>query len=431
MNEDDYSPAGEKLQKVLARMGLASRRDIEAWITEGRVKVNGAAATLGQRVDSHDAISVDGRLLKREEEAESVRRVLIYNKPEGEVCTRDDPEGRPTVFERLPRLRSGRWINVGRLDINTTGLLLFTTDGELANRLMHPSYEMDREYAVRVRGEVTEEMLENLKNGVMLEDGPAKFTDIQEAPGGEGFNHWYHCVVMEGRNREVRRLWESQGLVVSRLKRVRFGPVFITSDLTMGRWREMGQQEVDILSEEVGLRPVALPAMKAKSREKLERMQRKSAKPVAPRSRPARSEGDERPARAPRGEKAERPSRPRGEGAERPVRSPRPARGEGDERPVRAPRGEKAERPSRPRGEGAERPARAPRPAGRSEPRGTPIAERPKDSGRKPQRPARPQGDAVEVAERPQRKPKPQRPVSRRSNPPAGEGQRPGFGRKR
>ena len=299
MNEDDYSPAGEKLQKVLARMGLASRRDIEAWITEGRVKVNGAAATLGQRVDSHDAISVDGRLLKREEEAESVRRVLIYNKPEGEVCTRDDPEGRPTVFERLPRLRSGRWINVGRLDINTTGLLLFTTDGELANRLMHPSYEMDREYAVRVRGEVTEEMLENLKNGVMLEDGPAKFTDIQEAPGGEGFNHWYHCVVMEGRNREVRRLWESQGLVVSRLKRVRFGPVFITSDLTMGRWREMGQQEVDILSEEVGLRPVALPAMKAKSREKLERMQRKSAKPVAPRSRPARSEGDERPARAP------------------------------------------------------------------------------------------------------------------------------------
>lgn len=431
MNEDDYSPAGEKLQKVLARMGLASRRDIEAWITEGRVKVNGAAATLGQRVDSHDAISVDGRLLKREEEAESVRRVLIYNKPEGEVCTRDDPEGRPTVFERLPRLRSGRWINVGRLDINTTGLLLFTTDGELANRLMHPSYEMDREYAVRVRGEVTEEMLENLKNGVMLEDGPAKFTDIQEAPGGEGFNHWYHCVVMEGRNREVRRLWESQGLVVSRLKRVRFGPVFITSDLTMGRWREMGQQEVDILSEEVGLRPVALPAMKAKSREKLERMQRKSAKPVAPRSRPARSEGDERPARAPRGEKAERPSRPRGEGAERPVRSPRPARGEGDERPVRAPRGEKAERPSRPRGEGAERPARAPRPAGRGEPRSTPIAERPKDSGRKPQRPARPQGDAVEVAERPQRKPKPQRPVSRRSNPPAGEGQRPGFGRKR
>ncbi|WP_137823763.1 23S rRNA pseudouridine(2605) synthase RluB, partial [Pseudomonas sp. D(2018)] len=322
MSDVEYSPTGEKLQKVLARMGLASRRDIEAWITEGRVKVNGEAATLGQRVDSHDAISVDGRLLKREEEVESVRRVLIYNKPEGEVCTRDDPEGRPTVFERLPRLKAGRWINVGRLDINTTGLLLFTTDGELANRLMHPSYEMDREYAVRVRGEVTEEMLENLKQGVMLDDGPAKFTDIKEAPGGEGFNHWYHCVVMEGRNREVRRLWESQGLVVSRLKRVRFGPVFITSDLTMGRWREMGQNEVDILSTEVGLKPVALPAMKGKFREKLDRLQRKSAKPVG--ARGPRSEGGERPARGPRSEGGERPARgPRSEGGERPARGPR------------------------------------------------------------------------------------------------------------
>ncbi len=271
---------GEKLQKVLARLGMASRRDIEKWIVEGRVKVNGAVASLGQRVDSHDAIAVDGRLLKREEASEVVRRVLIYNKPDGEICTRNDPEGRPTVFDRLPRPKEGRWINIGRLDINTTGLLLFTTDGELANRLMHPSYEMDREYAVRVRGEVDDEMIERLKTGVMLEDGPARFTDIQEAPGGEGFNHWYHCVVMEGRNREVRRLWESQGLVVSRLKRVRFGPVFMTSDLPMGRWREMSQAEVDILSEEVGLKPVALPGMKAKAKEKIDRMQRKVAKPL-------------------------------------------------------------------------------------------------------------------------------------------------------
>ncbi|MGE4404539.1 23S rRNA pseudouridine(2605) synthase RluB [Pseudomonas sp.] len=271
---------GEKLQKVLARLGMASRRDVEKWIGEGRVKVNGAVASLGQRVDSHDAIAVDGRLLKREEASESVRRVLIYNKPDGEICTRNDPEGRPTVFDRLPRPKEGRWINIGRLDINTTGLLLFTTDGELANRLMHPSYEMDREYAVRVRGEVDDEMIERLKTGVMLEDGPARFTDIQEAPGGEGLNHWYHCVVMEGRNREVRRLWESQGLVVSRLKRVRFGPVFMTSDLPMGRWREMSQAEVDILSEEVGLKPVALPAMKAKAKEKIDRMQRKVAKPL-------------------------------------------------------------------------------------------------------------------------------------------------------
>ena len=249
--ENPHVPVGEKLQKVLARLGVGSRRDVEVWIAEGRVNVNGSVASLGQRVDSHDAITVDGHLIRREEAAESVRRVLIYNKPEGEVCTRDDPEGRPTIFDRLPRLRTGRWINVGRLDINTTGLLLFTTDGELANRLMHPSYEMDREYAVRVRGEVTEEMIERLLNGVMLEDGPAKFSDIQQAPGGEGFNHWYHCVVMEGRNREVRRLWESQGLVVSRLKRVRFGPVFLTSELTMGRYREMDQREIDILSEEV------------------------------------------------------------------------------------------------------------------------------------------------------------------------------------
>ena len=176
---------GEKLQKVLARLGLASRRDAEAWISEGRVKVNGSVASLGQRVEPQDAIAIDGRLIKREEPGQIVRRVLIYNKPEGEICTRNDPEGRPTIFDRLPRLKEGRWINVGRLDINTTGLLLFTTDGELANRLMHPSYEMDREYAVRVRGEVTEEMLERLKTGVMLEDGPARFTDIQEAPGGE------------------------------------------------------------------------------------------------------------------------------------------------------------------------------------------------------------------------------------------------------
>ncbi|SFT76993.1 23S rRNA pseudouridine(2605) synthase RluB [Pseudomonas marincola] len=314
----EHSPAGEKLQKVLARMGLASRREIETWIGAGRVKVNNVAATLGQRVDLHDAIAIDGKLIKREEAAETVRRVIIYNKPDGEICTRDDPEGRPTVFDRLPRPKEGRWINIGRLDINTTGLLMFTTDGELANRLMHPSYQMDREYAVRVRGEVDEEMIERLKAGVMLEDGPAKFTDIKEAPGGEGFNHWYHCVVMEGRNREVRRLWESQGVVVSRLKRVRFGPVFMTSDLTMGRWREMGQREVDILSEEVGLKPVAMPDMKEKTRDKLDRMQRKSAKPVGRGERSARTlrpahggpaRGEERGGRNDRGSAvAERPA---------------------------------------------------------------------------------------------------------------------------
>lgn len=275
------TPAGEKLQKVLARMGFGSRRDIEQWITDGRVMVNARVAKLGARVDALDSITVDGRPLKQDAETYLQRRVLIYNKPEGEVCTRNDPEGRPTVFDRLPRPHTGRWINIGRLDINTTGLLMFTTDGELANRLMHPSYQMDREYAVRVRGEVTEEMIENLKRGVMLEDGPAKFTDVQAAPGGEGYNRWFHCVVMEGRNREVRRLWESQDVVVSRLKRVRFGPVFLTSELSMGRWREMGQAELDILSKEVGLEPILLPEMSEKAKDKLDRQQRKTAKPVA------------------------------------------------------------------------------------------------------------------------------------------------------
>ncbi|HBX55981.1 23S rRNA pseudouridine(2605) synthase RluB [Pseudomonas sp. UBA2684] len=395
---EEYSPAGEKLQKVMARMGLASRREIEAWISAGRVKVNGAVASLGQRVDLHDAIAIDGRLIKREEAAESVRRVIIYNKPDGEICTRDDPEGRPTVFDRLPRPKEGRWINIGRLDINTTGLLMFTTDGELANRLMHPSYQMDREYAVRVRGEVDEEMIERLKAGVMLEDGPAKFTDIKEAPGGEGFNHWYHCVVMEGRNREVRRLWESQGLVVSRLKRVRFGPVFLTSDLTMGRWREMGQREVDILSEEVGLKPIALPDMKEKTRDKLDRLQRKSAKPVG------------------RGERPQRTLRPSHGGpvTGEQVRSERAPRGEGGERVQRTPRAPRADQGRGESGRGGQG-------------KGTPVAERPQDVNKK--RPSKPRQErpGIELTERPSRKPA-GAPVKRRSQP-AAEGQRPGFGR--
>ncbi|MCY1350320.1 pseudouridine synthase [compost metagenome] len=264
---------------------------------------------------------------------------------------------------------------------------------------MHPSYQMDREYAVRVRGEVDEDMLERLKTGVMLEDGPARFTDIKEAPGGEGFNHWYHCVVMEGRNREVRRLWESQGVVVSRLKRVRFGPVFLTSELTMGRWREMGQAELDILSEEVGLKPVPLPAMKEKARDKLDRLQRKSAKPVG---RATRQERVLRPAHgsAPRSSEGERPARAPRDG-ERPARKPR----DGADRPARPPRGEA--------------PERAPRPAGKRG--GTPVAERPSDVNKK-RSGGRP---AAERADRPAK------PVPAKRRPPAGEGQRPGFGRGR
>ncbi|MGN7742710.1 23S rRNA pseudouridine(2605) synthase RluB [Pseudomonas sp. 22526] len=396
-DHQEIGPAGEKLQKVLARIGVGSRRDVESWISQGRIKVNGKEATLGLRVDLHDAISIDGKVIKREEAAESVRRVIMYNKPDGEICTRDDPEGRPTVFDKLPRPREGRWINIGRLDINTTGLLMFTTDGELANRLMHPSYEMDREYAVRVRGEVDDEMIERLKAGVMLEDGPAKFTDIQQAPGGEGFNHWYHCVVMEGRNREVRRLWESQGLVVSRLKRVRFGPVFLNSDLPMGRWREMSQYEVDVLSAEVGLTPVAMPQLNAKSKDKLERMQRKSSRPVG---------------------KSER------------VRTLRPAHGApaaGAPRPSREPQieGERPGRKPAPRQDG-ERAPRAPRPAaGRGESgRGTPVADRPSDTKR-PAKPApKSKRPGIVLVDK-------DAPSGKRRGAPAGSGQRPGFGRRK
>ena len=394
----EIGPAGEKLQKVLARIGVGSRRDVEAWISEGRIKVNAKVATLGQRVDLHDAITVDGKVIKREEASETVRRVIIYNKPDGEICTRDDPEGRPTVFDRLPRPREGRWINVGRLDINTTGLLMFTTDGELANRLMHPSFEMDREYAVRVRGEVDDDMLLRLKNGVILEDGPARFTDIQQAPGGEGFNHWYHCVVMEGRNREVRRLWESQGLVVSRLKRVRFGPVFLNSDLPMGRWRELTQGEVDTLSAEVGLAAVAMPSMTTKTKDKLERMQRKSSRPMG------------------RGER---------------VRTLRPAQDGGsssEQRPARQPRGDSA--PS-----SEQRPARQPRgdsaPASRKDSgRGSAVAERPADMNKRPAKPAGKPG-AKPAAKRPGIKLVDDAPSGNRRGPAAGTGQRPGFGRRK
>ena len=410
----EIGPAGEKLQKVLARIGVGSRRDVEAWISEGRIKVNAKVATLGQRVDLHDAITVDGKVIKREEASETVRRVIIYNKPDGEICTRDDPEGRPTVFDRLPRPREGRWINVGRLDINTTGLLMFTTDGELANRLMHPSFEMDREYAVRVRGEVDDDMLLRLKNGVILEDGPARFTDIQQAPGGEGFNHWYHCVVMEGRNREVRRLWESQGLVVSRLKRVRFGPVFLNSDLPMGRWRELTQIEVDTLSAEVGLAAVAMPSMTTKTKDKLERMQRKSSRPMGRGERvrtlrPAQDGGsssEQRPARQPRGDSA--PS--------------------SEQRPARQSRGDSA--PS-----SEQRPARQPRgdsaPASRKDSgRGSAVAERPADMNKRPAKPAGKPG-AKPAAKRPGIKLVDDAPSGNRRGPAAGTGQRPGFGRRK
>lgn len=246
---------GEKLQKVLARAGLGSRRDMEKIIAEGHITVNGKIAQLGDRIGADDKVLVKGSPIELRSAAERLTRVLIYNKPEGEICTVRDPEGRPTVFDRLPRLRGERWIAVGRLDFNTSGLLLFTNDGELANGLMHPSSNIDREYLCRVMGEVTEEKLAALREGVMLEDGVARFNDITEGGGAEtSINRWYYVCLMEGRNREVRRLWESQELKVNRLKRVRYGPVFLPAKVKQGQWMDLPPEEIRNLYERAGLR---------------------------------------------------------------------------------------------------------------------------------------------------------------------------------
>jgi 23S rRNA pseudouridine2605 synthase len=240
----DYSSVkNEKLQKVLARAGIGSRREMERVIAQGRVLVNGLRATLGDRVEFSDRIEVDKKRIKLTANEEKNVKVLLYNKPEGEICTRSDPEGRPTVFDHLPQLNGERWIAVGRLDFNTSGLLLFTTDGELANSLMHPSSKIDREYLVRIQGKVDDDMKARLVEGIALEDGTARFTDIVDG-AGSGQNHWFYCVVMEGRNREVRRLWESQGVKVSRLKRVRFGNIFIPSHVRVGQWTDLNVKEI-------------------------------------------------------------------------------------------------------------------------------------------------------------------------------------------
>ena len=264
--------ADEKLQKVLARAGFGSRRVMESWIQAGRVKVNGKVASLGDRVASKDKITVDGKKLSANTATAIPQTVLIYNKPEGEICSRHDPEGRPSVFDKLPRLQHARWVAVGRLDINTSGLLLFTTDGELANKLMHPSMQIEREYAVRVNGEVTKEMVQAMHNGVLLEDGMANFTDIQFF-SGEGSNKWYHVVIMEGRNREVRRLWESQGVKVSRLKRVRYANVFLSSTVKVGQFRELPATEVRELYNLASLkyRPSKAPVPRASKMQRAHR----------------------------------------------------------------------------------------------------------------------------------------------------------------
>jgi 23S rRNA pseudouridine2605 synthase len=236
-------PKGEKLQKVLARIGLGSRREIEQWIQQGRLSINANRAKLGDRVETQDKVKLDGRLLRLKESDEINHRVIMYHKPAGEMCSRRDPEGRPTIYDALPSVRGKRWVSVGRLDFNTSGLLLLTTDGELANQLMHPGSAIEREYAVRVLGNVSPQVLQRLRTGVRLEDGMAHFDEIRDA-GGEGANHWYHVILREGRNREVRRLFESQNVRVSRLIRVRFGCVTLPRFLRFSQFRDLEKSEV-------------------------------------------------------------------------------------------------------------------------------------------------------------------------------------------
>ena len=260
-------PAGEKLQKVLARAGQGSRREMESWIEAGRVSVDGQQATLGDRVEPGQTIRVDGHIVETDRAVR--QRVLMYHKPEGEICSRRDPEGRPSVFDHLPRLRVGRWINIGRLDFNTSGLLLFSTDGELVNALTHPSLQIEREYAVRVMGVADDKTLMQLKTEVVLEDGPAHFDDSVDG-GGEGENHWYYVVIREGRYREVRRMWEAVGHPVTRLIRTRYGPIILPRKLHKTRRVELEGEDLKVLYEAAGMTYVA-PRQENRSRRPVKR----------------------------------------------------------------------------------------------------------------------------------------------------------------
>lgn len=255
----------ERLQKIMATAGLGSRRGLERQIKAGDVRINDSVADLGQLANVGDRIKFEGKNWKVITTGSS-QRSLVYNKKIGELTTRSDPENRRTVFDNLPAIAGARWIAVGRLDINTSGLLLMTTDGELANAMMHPSNQVDREYACRIFGEVTPDQLEKLKKGVTLDDGPAHFSDIVASGGGSEGNHWYHVTLLEGRNREVRRLWDSQGVTVSRLKRVRYGAVFLPKRLRMGEWSELTAKDHQVLREDVGLE--ALPVQLSLKAEK-------------------------------------------------------------------------------------------------------------------------------------------------------------------
>jgi 23S rRNA pseudouridine2605 synthase len=258
----------ERINKWLASMGAGSRREVERWITEGRLKVNNKPAELGQMVEPTDKFSLDGRTLRVSSEKPGATRVLMYYKPEGEVVSRNDEKGRDNVFQNLPPLRAGRWIAVGRLDINTSGLLLFTNNGELAQKLMHPSSQIVRRYATRVFGNVAADVMETLRKGVKLEDGEASFDDVrplrfaldtddmlEDNPEGRDRNRWFECTLREGRNREVRRLWESQGFVVSRLIRTTYGPVSLPRQMSRSQFVDLDRGHVNQLMQSVALEP--------------------------------------------------------------------------------------------------------------------------------------------------------------------------------
>ena len=267
--ENDPNAAPEptqRLHKLLATQGLGSRRDMEELIASGRVTINGEVAKVGAGVTQYDVVRIDSRPVRLSFEAE-LPQVLIYHKPEGEIVSQDDPEGRATVFDKLPKIKQGKWIAIGRLDMNTSGLLIFTNSGDLANRFMHPRYEVEREYAVRIFGELTDEQMTMLTQGIELEDGPANFDSIS-AQGGEGANHWYQVILREGRNREVRRLFEAFQLPVSRLMRVRFGPVNLPPRVKRGTMLKLEQKTVVDLLEWAGLEVPRAPLRQLTQREK-------------------------------------------------------------------------------------------------------------------------------------------------------------------
>jgi 23S rRNA pseudouridine2605 synthase len=256
----------ERIQKALARQGVASRRHIETLIAEGKLRLNGEIAVAGDQVSPGDVVMLEGKKIVIRNDDQQLPRVIAYHKPEGEICSRDDPQGRPTIFAKLPRLVHARWVAIGRLDINTAGLILLTDNGELANKLMHPSSRVEREYIVRTIGMASSAVMQQLVNNVDLEDGPARFEEVTYVGGGEGVNHWYHVTILEGRNREVRRMWEAVGQKVSRLKRVRYGTVALASTHRQRAVKELHEREVIALAESVGLHYTKDGAVKATPR---------------------------------------------------------------------------------------------------------------------------------------------------------------------